>query len=553
MGKKKAFDHLGNEYESVEAMCQHYHITRKAYYYRLRAGYTLEQTLTGAGIQECTDHLGNTYDSLDDMCQHYHVTKNAYFYRLKAGYTLEQALTGAGIQHGGPRGGPTKKCTDHLGNTYDSIEDMRQHYHVKIKAYYYRLRAGYTLEQALTGDGMKYGKKACTDHLGNTYDSIEDMCQHYHITGQTYNGRLKAGYTLEKALTGAGIQHGGQCGGNKKCTDHLGNTYNSVKEMCQHYNVKAETYKRRLRAGYTQEQALTGEEVQYGRPHRETKKCTDYLGNTYNSVIEMCQHYNVKVDTYKYRLRAGYTQEQALTGDGIRRGKQTHVTDHLGNTYDSLDKMCQHYNIKAEIYCSRISVGYTQEQALMGEGIQHSSGRKRPRTDHKGIMYESTKEMCSAYGIKPVILYDRLKHGYTLEQSLTGVGVQSGSGVRENSKKPVTDFEGKEFPSYVEMCEFYNISYSTYKARRQLGWSQKECLLGKKKKNGQQIKWVLNLDTGYWECGFCHFINKAIPVQRYENGEIIPQYEAPKGIPGTKYCGECGHRMRWIGKQSRPN
>ena len=39
-----------------------------------------------------------------------------------------------------------------------------------------------------------------TDHLGCKYKSVQEMCNHYHISAQTYYYRIKHGYTLEQAL-----------------------------------------------------------------------------------------------------------------------------------------------------------------------------------------------------------------------------------------------------------------------------------------------------------------------------------------------------------------
>lgn len=44
--------------------------------------------------------------------------------------------------------------------------------------------------------GVKY-----KDHLGNRYDTLEEMCNHYNIRVQTYINRRNRGWSLEGALT----------------------------------------------------------------------------------------------------------------------------------------------------------------------------------------------------------------------------------------------------------------------------------------------------------------------------------------------------------------
>lgn len=64
-----------------------------------------------------------------------------------------------------------------------------------------------------------------TDHLGNRYPTLKDMCLHYGITSYAYCHRIERGWTVEEVLIG------------KKhiCYDHEGNEYNSLKFMCDAY------------------------------------------------------------------------------------------------------------------------------------------------------------------------------------------------------------------------------------------------------------------------------------------------------------------------------
>lgn len=41
-------------------------------------------------------------------------------------------------------------------------------------------------------------------------------------------------------------------------------------------------------------------------------------------------------------------------------------------------------------------------------------------------------------------------------------------------------FEGKEYPSYAELCRVKNLSYKTFSTRREKGYTLKECIYGRK-------------------------------------------------------------------------
>ena len=45
------------------------------------------------GTKMITDHLGNKFNTIDDMCNYHNMHKSTYAHRIKTGMTLEQALT----------------------------------------------------------------------------------------------------------------------------------------------------------------------------------------------------------------------------------------------------------------------------------------------------------------------------------------------------------------------------------------------------------------------------------------------------------------------------
>lgn len=173
------------------------------------------------------------------------------------------------------------------------------------------------------------------------------MCETYNIPYSTYISRIQHGWTQKEALTFA-IYNSPQ----NIITDHLGNQFTSIKEMCKHYNTIYITYLQRIKKGWTQESALTARPYYHYNTH-----VTDHLGNQFTSIKEMCKHYNVSPDTYSKRIKNGWTQENALM-------KNKNVTDHLGNQFTSIKKMCEYYNINYKTYMSRILRGWILEEAL---------------------------------------------------------------------------------------------------------------------------------------------------------------------------------------------
>ena len=225
----ECYDHLGNKYNSITSMCKAYGVNKTTFKFRISQGASIEEALTGTFTQKrvCYDHLGNKYKSQAEMCKAYDISCPAFNYRLRNGWTVEEALTSSKnyrIWH------------DHLGNSYKSMTAMCKAYNIGPNTFDSRLKRGYSVKEALTnkksdkivGQGTK-----CEDHLGNSFESIEDMAKYWNTKVTTLKARLKQGLDVEAALTKpitTGI--------GKPCNDSIGNNYTSIADMTKAYNKK---------------------------------------------------------------------------------------------------------------------------------------------------------------------------------------------------------------------------------------------------------------------------------------------------------------------------
>lgn len=198
--------------------------------------------------------------------------------------------------------------------------------------------------------GRKQGKKV-QDHLGNSYDSILEMCRAYNISDGVYRYRIKNGCSVRQALTAPLSDYKYRL----DPVDHLGNTFESVIAMCNHYGITAQVFTRRIEIGWSIERALTA-------PIRSHSKIIkDHKGQEFNSIESMCNHYGIHKEAFNHRITHGWTLKDALEVE-VRRN--TGVYDHLGHRYESIDAMCKQYEIKASTFRSRIHRGWDVERAL---------------------------------------------------------------------------------------------------------------------------------------------------------------------------------------------
>ncbi|MBQ9275340.1 MAG: hypothetical protein IJ228_11030 [Succinivibrio sp.] len=316
-------DHLGNKYRSIKAMCDAYGICDKLFYIRRKQGHSIESILTRSvprtNIYVCKDHLGQEFQSKTAMCEHWGVEARSLSNALKSGKTLEEFLTQkpksvprAAQDAAAAAPKPVKEerrgahrrqaCKDHLGNDYPSISAMCKAYGINISVYFSGTRKGLSLEKILTTPPRE--QKVYKDHLGNEFTSQRAMCEYWGASYGSYAGALKKGMSLEEFLTRKPIAP--HTGRRMSCKDHLGNEWPSVKAMCEAYGANPNTFRNLLRKGRTLEDILTH------RPARDTT-CIDHTGRVHSSIAEMCRYWGVTCNQYQYRIKHGGSLEDALT------------------------------------------------------------------------------------------------------------------------------------------------------------------------------------------------------------------------------------------------
>lgn len=472
-------DHLGNKYKNVSQMCKAYGVRLDSYCQRKKRGWTLEEILTGRKKSDpVTDHKGITYPDVEEMCLEYGVQKPTYLHRISKGWTVEEALTG--VRKG-------SVVCDHLGNIYLTQKEMCESYGIKLGTFRARMKSGFTLEAALTtdiGETRKSSGKTVFDHLGNSYPSTKAMCDAYEVKTSTYQCRVRNGYTVEEALTGnrkkVTLPPVKKVSTSKKpkaerkpnpvkkpkdtVVDHLGNEYASTLEMCQAYGIRVDTFKYRLKHGSSLEEALTR------TPSMITTNipCQDHLGNHYNSQAEMARAYGLTKEQFIARKRNGWDIERILTTP-INGGRNQKGFEFNGVSYASKKDFCEKNGLNYDVFIHRTNTGMTIEEAFAaGAGVKPRS--TKGSVDHKGNQYSTIKEMCAFYGVSVATYKYRLAQGWTLEAALTDP-LNPGA-----TRKEMVDHKGTKYSSVAEMCEAYGLRVATYKYRRDRGWDMEQAL-----------------------------------------------------------------------------
>lgn len=191
--------------------------------------------------------------------------------------------------------------------------------------------------------------KSCTDHLGNRFNSVTEMCKYWKIDRGTYQTRIKIGYTLEQALATPS-------GKLQIVTDHEGNEFASMMELCKYWGVNYDLVKQRLAHGFSMEDALTIPVNQI----RKRERIIDAYGNEYTTIDELCKHYNISIYTYYY-----YKNHGELIDKEASRNREIEITDIYGNRYNTIEDAARDWKIKSATVRYRVKQGWDAELALL--------------------------------------------------------------------------------------------------------------------------------------------------------------------------------------------
>ena len=317
-------------------------------------------------MPQCRDHLGKEYPSLAAMARAYGHMPDVLSTRLKRGWDLETALLTP------DHGRRTGVCRDHLGNCFLDKKSMAEAYGIDPKLCIMRLKRGWSVEKALTTPVASCSPKICRDHLGREYPSISAMAREYGIDFSMLMNRLKAGLSLEDALTLPNFH---------TTKDHLGNVYPSKKAMLEAYGIHKNTFDQRIAAGASLEDALTAKSHALRKVDGQLKPKQDGKGNTYQNLKGMCDPLGISVSAYHTRKRFGIP---------IDHPNRIHpVKDHKGIEYPTLQAMLDAYKVSRGAYRGRKKRGWTPEECLLGRE------RKKSRPSKKEIIESDMRRKAS--------------------------------------------------------------------------------------------------------------------------------------------------------------
>lgn len=193
MNKHECYDHLGNKFPSVAAMCKHYNIARPSFDTRIKNHWPLEKALT-APVKHVT--VIDPENGLEIPLYELYLSRNikyATYYRRKQRGMSEDYVLFEGKLNSVPCGNDKRQ--------YKSILQAAKEMGVNYNSLHKRISKGYDFDVAVHINPKCPTYLRVKDHTGEVFDSIADMCKKWGIVPARLRKRILCGWKLEYALT----------------------------------------------------------------------------------------------------------------------------------------------------------------------------------------------------------------------------------------------------------------------------------------------------------------------------------------------------------------
>lgn len=308
-----------------------------------------------------------------------------------------------------------------------------------------------------------------------TYKTLAECIRQNAVEGLSHacvNSRLKLGWNLEKALTTPVAEK------YRRTYTVDGIEYPTLKSLGDAFGLKHDQLYARARRGWSDH------EIAYGRskskpasnPKQDKPSRWEITvgGMTYPSIKEMCKVNGIKRCTYQARLRAGWTEEEALgiveREDGQKkpavRSQPIQLKEIIchGVEYKDSSELAAAYNLPTWKVHQRIAkYGWSPERAVQQGDMRRSS---QESVVIRGIEYAHLEAACDALGLNRALVDQRLTKGYSLEEATSEVFYGSRA----------IEVEGQKFRNLKEAADNYGIDPRTVLGRIAAGHSLESSL-----------------------------------------------------------------------------
>ena len=198
----------GREFRSMLEACSVFNVDKRTVNLRLnRMGWSIDEAFEVVKRSKYQIILNDlVFETRRDACRHFQLNEKMVESRLRNGWSLEEAF-GLKDRRSRPNNSPaisaanrTKSIT-FQGNLYQSTGQLALAYGIKPATLYYRLRNGWTIEQAIGHDERPQINPRVDYHkINNEKFSTQELVKKYDVDISTFRARRKRGWNLGQCL-----------------------------------------------------------------------------------------------------------------------------------------------------------------------------------------------------------------------------------------------------------------------------------------------------------------------------------------------------------------
>ncbi len=194
--------------------------------------------------------------------------------------------------------------------------------------------------------------------------------------------------------------------------------FDSFREACKNYKLNEGTIRSRLIKGWTKSQAFNFESP----PKRKSRSGISFFVDDkyFETIIEACKFFNVNRDLYFDRKKRGWTTEQIF---GVhtpppKKKPNAKVFKVGGKFFSSMESATQYYGLYQHAISFRLKAGWTPEEACgLVKRIRVGNYHNAKPITVEGIKYSSISKASQAYDLRHQRVFRRLKAGWSVNQA----------------------------------------------------------------------------------------------------------------------------------------
>lgn len=141
---------------------------------------------------------------------------------------------------------------------------------------------------------------------GTLYESILDVAINFKVNPTTLARRLRTGWTIEQAVE---LDPPPKRTGNAKKVTYNGTTFTNLKHLAEAFGKNVEMLRRKIRDGLSIEDAIEDKKPKRISP---LAKSVEFNGRSYKSIQSLVDAHQIKASVFNKRIKRGWSIEQAL-------------------------------------------------------------------------------------------------------------------------------------------------------------------------------------------------------------------------------------------------